>query len=205
LERLGIPFDVVPSEIDEDQDADPLSSPRSWTRRASQVARRLAAAKANTISLSRPRAAVLGADTMVTLQGRVYGKPRHWDEAKGMLVSLSARTHQVITAVAVLMPARREPYISHAVTKVKMRDYSEEEMLATLYRHDPFDKAGGYAIQDEVFRPAESYDGCYCNVVGLPLWTTIKLLRKADVELSHVRPSDLLPQCATCPLRPDNS
>ena len=85
-----------------------------------------------------------------------------------------------------------------------MRDYSDDEIEESIARGDPFDKAGAYAIQDEIFRPVESYDGCYCNVVGLSLWATLEVLRKADIDISHVSLSQLLPQCATCPLRPDN-
>jgi predicted house-cleaning NTP pyrophosphatase (Maf/HAM1 superfamily) len=83
-----------------------------------------------------------------------------------------------------------------------MRDYANAEIEASIARGDPFDKAGAYAIQDEAFRPVERYDGCYCNVVGLSLWATIELLRKADVDVSRIREADLLPQCAECPLRP---
>ena len=76
------------------------------------------------------------------------------------------------------------------------------ELGRVVVRGDPFDKAGAYAIQDETLRPVERFDGCYCNVVGLSLWATIELLRKADVDVSAVSESDLLPQCALCPLRP---
>ncbi len=83
-----------------------------------------------------------------------------------------------------------------------MRDYSEADIEDSIERGDPFDKAGAYAIQDGAFQPVARYDGCYCNVVGLSLWATIELLRKADVNLSAISEADLLPQCATCPLRP---
>ncbi len=68
-----------------------------------------------------------------------------------------------------------------------MRDYTDAEIEASIARGDPFDKAGAYAIQDDVFRPVESHDGCYCNVVGLSLWATIELLRKADRQNRHHR------------------
>jgi septum formation protein len=83
-----------------------------------------------------------------------------------------------------------------------MRNYTDGEIDASIARGDPFDKAGAYAIQDEDLRPVERYDGCYCNVVGLSLWATIELLRKADVEF-RLTVDQLLPQCATCPLRTD--
>ena len=82
-----------------------------------------------------------------------------------------------------------------------MRPYTDEEIAASIARGEPFDKAGGYAIQDEQLRPVESYKGCYCNVVGLPLWSAIVLLRRAGLDIT-VDAERLLPQCASCPLRP---
>jgi hypothetical protein len=79
-----------------------------------------------------------------------------------------------------------------------MRDYSDAEIGASIARGDPFDKAGAYAIQDGAFRPVERYVGCYCNVVGLPLWPLLELLRKAGWPL-NVTERQLLPQCAACP------
>ena len=77
---------------------------------------------------------------------------------------------------------------------------SEKEIEAYIATEEPMDKAGAYAIQDDILRPVESYDGCYCNVVGLPLWTTLDLMRKAELDVRHVTLRDLLPQCAACPL-----
>ena len=95
--------------------------------------------------------------------------------------------------------ANRQP-----LARVTLRDYSEAEIEASIKRGDPFDKAGGYAIQDGGLRPVASYDGCYCNVVGLSLWATIELLRKADICKSPDI-SRLLPQCADCPLMPPDA
>lgn len=90
----------------------------------------------------------------------------------------------------------------YPTTTVRMRRYFDGEIDASIARGDPFDKAGGYAIQDEILRPVASYEGCYCNVVGLSLWTTIALLRKAGVNVADARAEHLLPQCAACPLAP---
>ncbi len=198
LSRLGIPFEVVPAEIDEDFGAG----------RPERVARRLAAAKAHAVAALRPQALVLAADTVVACRGGLLGKPRDAAEAQAMLRLLRGRIHRVVTAVAVLPPGRRRPLVDHAVTRVTMRRYTDENIAASVARGDPFDKAGAYAIQDDTFRPVESYDGCYCNVVGLPLWTAIRLLGRARPELvegagldiMHARDTDPLPQCAHCPL-----
>jgi len=200
LSLLGIPFDVITSNVHDDS---PGPDFVLWPpiRNPSRLARRLAAAKAHDVAQSWPQATVIGGDTVV-VKGVIQRKPLDPLEAKGMLMGLRAHTHRVMTAIAVLSPQRRMPFVSHTVTVVQMRNYSEGEIDAYIARGDPFDKAGGYAIQDELFHPVESYDGCYCNVVGLPLWSTIELLRKSSIDITpHL--DRLLPQCSTCPLRPD--
>ncbi len=118
-----------------------------------------------------------------------------------MLEILGGRTHRVITAVAVLSPGRRRPLIDHAVTSVTMRRISSDEIAASIARGDPFDKAGAYAIQDELLAPVAAYDGCYCNVMGLPLWMSARLLAGAGLDITRIDAVDLLPQCADCPVR----
>jgi predicted house-cleaning NTP pyrophosphatase (Maf/HAM1 superfamily) len=182
------------------------------------------------VAAERPEAAVLAADTVVAYRGSLLGKPTNADEAQAMLQRLRQwRTHRVVTAVAVLPPARtgarlsgrRRPLIDHATTYVTMRRYTDADIAASIARGDPFDKAGAYAIQDERLAPVARYDalpgpavgrpvgsggqGCYCNVMGLPLWTAIRLLDRAGLDLTRVAPADLLPPCAKCPLAPVRS
>jgi MAF protein len=205
LARLGLPFEVVEPQVDE----------RGLGGRPERLARRLAAAKARAVAASRSQATVLAADTVVAYRGDILGKPQDAAEAEAMLRRLRGRSHRVVTAVAVLPPAqtgarrggRRRPLIDHAVTRVTMRRYSDAEIAASIARGDPFDKAGAYAIQDERLSPVEAYDslpadrrGCYCNVVGLPLWTALRLLSRAGLDITQVTPERLLPQCAVCPL-----
>ena len=192
LSRLGIPFQVMPPEVAEDAARDGA--------RLERVARRLAVAKARAVAARRLDAIILAADTIVAHRRVLLGKPRDPAEAEAMLRALRGRTHRVVTAVAVLAPGRQRPFLAHAVTRVTMRPYTDEEIAASIARGDPFDKAGGYAIQDEVFRPVELYEGCYCNVVGLPLWVAIRLLDKAGLDMTSIGPDDLLPDCAGCPL-----
>ena len=192
LSRLSIQFEVVPSDVAEDDDG---------AGRPERVARRLATAKALTVAAFRRDAVILAADTVVAHRGELLGKPRDAQQAAGMLRRLRGRTHRVITAVTVLPPGRARPFVDHVLTRVTMRRYTDEEIAASIARGDPFDKAGAYAIQDERFAPVESYVGCYCNVVGLPLWTTIRLLGRAGLDLTRVSVADLPPQCAACPLR----
>ena len=194
LARLGIPFEVRPVDIDE----------RTPSRANPEIiARRLAREKAEAARLIDLNAAIVAADTVVALGGAILAKPRDAEDARRMLCSLRGRQHEVVSAVAVMRPGGRAALIRHPLTRVLMRDYSDGDIEKSIARGDPFDKAGAYAIQDEIFCPVESYVGCFCNVVGLSLWATLEVLRKADIETSHVSFSQLPPQCFTCPLRPD--
>lgn len=193
LSLLGVEFAVRPVDMDE----------TFAGSRPEVEARRIAREKADAARLLDPEAPIVAADTIVVLDGRILGKPRDAEEAREMLQSLRGRTHEVITAVALMPRGERAALARHPVTRVSMRDYGDKEIAGTIARGDPFDKAGGYAIQDEVFRPVESYDGCYCNVVGLPLWPLIEMLRKSGVGDPAL--DRLLPQCAACPLAPPTS
>lgn len=198
LARLGLPFEVVEPRVDEE----------GLEGRPERISRRLAVAKARAVAASRSQAAVLAADTVVAYRGDLLGKPEGAAEAEAMLRRLRSRVHRVVTAVAILPPAqtgarrggRRRPLVDHAVTRVTMRRYDNAEIAASIARGDPFDKAGAYAIQDERLSPVEAYDGCYCNVVGLPVWITARLLGRAGLDITHVIAGRLLPQCAGCPL-----
>jgi MAF protein len=192
LARFGLAFEVVEPAVEEG----------SLRGRPERIARRLATAKARAVSEVRPDATVLAADTVVAHRGVLLGKPRDAAEAEAILKRLRGRAHRVVTAVAVLPPGDRRPLVDHAVTRVTMRRYTDAEIAASIARGDPFDKAGAYAIQDERLAPVERYHGCYCSVVGLPLWTAVRLLGRAGLDITHIRAGDLLPQCTACPLTP---
>ena len=81
-----------------------------------------------------------------------------------------------------------------------MRRLAKTEIAASVARGDPFDKAGAYAIQDGRLAPVARYDGCYCNVVGLPLWTVVGLMRRQPLDITGIKPTDLPPECGNCPL-----
>lgn len=189
LALIGLPFEVRPPAVAEHIDS---ANPAI-------VASRLARAKAEAARLAEPEAPILAADTVVVHGGDILGKPRDAAEAEVMLRSLRGETHRVITGVAVIPRGGRAALLRHPETAVRMRAYSDAEIVESIARGDPFDKAGGYAIQDERLRPVESYEGCYCNVVGLSLWTAITLLGRAGLDIT-VTADSLLPQCAVCPL-----
>jgi len=187
---LGLPFEVVEPEIDES----------GLAGRPERVARRLAAAKAHAVAARRPDAVILAADTVVAHRGALLGKPREAAEAEATLKRLRGRVHRVVTAVAVLPPGHRRPLVDHAVTRVTMRRYTDEEIAASIARGDPFDKAGAYAIQDDWLAPVARYGGCYCNVVGLPLWIAMRLLGRAGLDINDMAATEMPPQCGSCVL-----
>jgi len=164
LEQLGIPFEVVIPEYEEEPSgADP---PAEVERRAHGKARSVAAAVDD-----RP---VLGVDTEVVLEGRVYGKPANEAEAEAMLEELSGRTHEVVSALCLLTPAWEE--VRHAVTRVAFRALTPRELGLYVASEEWRERAGGYAIQGLGAALVERIEGDYLNVVGLPAAVLVDLL-----------------------------
>jgi septum formation protein len=123
-------------------------------------------------------AVVLAADTEVVLDGRLLGKPRDAADAIRMLRQLRGRQHEVITGLALVEAGgRAREQAEVVVSRVTMADYSDTEVEAYVATGEPFDKAGAYAIQGLGGRLVASVDGCYTNVVGLPVETTRRLLQ----------------------------
>ncbi len=166
LARLGILFTTTPSALDE--------AVRPGEDAAAYVCR-LARDKARAIAAGDPAEVVIGADTSVILDGVILGKPADAAEARGMLGALRDRVHQVMTGVAVEGPGGASRTAVYT-TNVRMRAYAAEEVERYIATGDPFDKAGSYAIQHAGFAPVATLDGCYLNVVGLPLYETLALL-----------------------------
>jgi septum formation protein len=124
---------------------------------------------------------VLGADTEVVLDGDVFGKPRHADDAVRMLKRLSGRTHQVLTAVALRYRDRTEVDVS--VSKVTLRRLGAAEIERYVATGEPLDKAGAYAVQGRAAAFIARLEGSYTGVVGLPLYETSTLLARIGVTL----------------------
>jgi len=139
--------------------------------------RRVAYAKARHIARQCPTAVVLGADSVVVLKPHILGKPRDPDDARQMLSRLSGREHTVMTAVAVLHYARHVVCLDVVQTLVRFRPLSPATIEHYIATGEPMDKAGAYAIQGAAAAFVESWQGCYTNVVGLPLRRTAAFLQ----------------------------
>jgi septum formation protein len=190
LASLEVLFRVIPSGIPEE--AEPALAPQEWSR---SLARR----KARAVASRYPEAVTIGCDTVVVRDGKVQDKPRDPEDARSMLRYLRSGWHEVITALAVLHPAGGREETGLAITRVRMGDYSDADIDRYVASGEPMDKAGSYGIQGLGGRLVKEFDGCYNNVVGLPLCETARLL-----ELFHIRaglrgPVCLLPSGHPCP------
>jgi len=170
LGLLGLRFAIAPTDVDET--VQPGEPARTYTIRLSQE-KAAAALPAARVS----GAVVLAADTTVADGDEILGKPADAQDARAMLLRLRGRTHQVITALTLIDSVTGQSVTEVATTDVWMREYSDDEIEAYIASGDPFDKAGGYAIQNTAFHPAEAR-GCFSNVVGLPLCYLERGLRK---------------------------
>ena len=172
MDALGVSYEIVPADIDETSLLDQAAGPED-------AARRLALSKAEAVAKLRPEAHVLAADTVVCLSSRIFGKPVDEQEATEMLKALRGKPHRVVTGLALLPPRPADPIVAHTNTSVLMRPYTDEEIDAYVATGSPMDKAGAYGIQDTKFHPAAPVNGCYFNVVGLPLCAASEMLRQA--------------------------
>jgi nucleoside triphosphate pyrophosphatase len=161
LKEAGLTFSVLSSAVDETPL--PEETPQ-------QLVQRLADAKAELVAARTiGPAIVIAADTVVTLDGNILGKPKSTEDVRRMLEQLSGRTHAVLTGVSVIRLPDMERRQFVESTLVHFDQISGEEILRYLATEEPYDKAGGYAIQGRAGRYIPRIEGCYFNVVGLPL------------------------------------
>ena len=168
LRQIGCEPVVIPADLHEDKHAEGLDA---W-RYAALLARDKARA---VVATAPPHAVIIGADTIVVVDGEILNKPVDAQDAVRMLRLLSGKTHTVITAVCVL--AGSYECIEQSSTAVSFRALSDDEILAYIQSGSPMDKAGSYGIQDDfgaVF--VERIEGCYYTIVGLPLTLLYRML-----------------------------
>jgi septum formation protein len=182
LGRLGLPFVILPSDIDETM---PDDMPPA------EVAEQLAVAKARAVALDHPGGVVIGADTVVALADppRLLGKPRDDDEAAAMLRALRGRWHEVSTGIAVVRGDRA--WHDVVTAGVWMGDYDDETIARYVATGEPRDKAGAYGYQEQGRALVAEVRGSELTVVGLPLRRLAELLLAAGVPLPVV-PAELV-------------
>lgn len=172
LGRLGLSFEVAPSDIDESQHE--AEAPHAYVAR-------LALSKAEAVQGRAEPCAVLGSDTTVVLDDRVLNKPRDLLESEQMLRSLSGREHVVHTGVAIVLFPERTSRVLVVSTRVRFRALSEATIAAYVASREGMDKAGSYGIQDLGAALVSEVHGSYSGVVGLPAAETIELLESLGV------------------------
>ena len=174
LTRAGYRFEVAPADIDER---------RLDGEAPAAMVRRLAREKAAAVAPRHPGSIVLGADTVVVIDGVVLGKPNGDAAAAGMLLRLSGRAHEVLTGVALHTADRRRDGVQS--TRVVFRALSRDDVAWYVATGEPSDKAGGYSIQGRASRFVTRLEGSYTNVVGLPIELVADLLAELGVDRGH--------------------
>ncbi len=192
LSKLDITFRILKPDIDELQHTG--EAPLDYVQRLSREKASAVVGQMNSIPtvLAADTVVILSADTMgIDGEGIILGKPVDAAEAREMLQRLRGRVHQVCTAMTLILETsdRGQTELTEVTrTNVLMRDYTDAEIDAYIATGDPFDKAGSYAIQHPVFQPVARIDGCYTNVVGLPLCTLQTMLASIGWEGMTAQP-----------------
>lgn len=174
LRQIGLTFETVPSGVTE------ASIPGEVP---AEMACRLALAKAADIAGRHPDALVIGADTIVVLDGRVLGKPKGNGQACDMLASLAGRRHLVITGVALVQRNAGLTASGFEETSVWFQPLTDQQIARYVATGEPMDKAGAYGVQGRAAAFVERLEGDYFNVVGLPLNRLVRMLAECGVEL----------------------
>ena len=172
LEQAGLDFVVKPSQFDET--TVPVSEPTAYVSQ-------LAESKANEISLEYPNNWIIGADTIVSIDQTILGKPTSDDEAYAMLRHLNGRTHQVYTGYSICCRSKNRHFTNVVATDVEFKRLTPDEITWYINTREPFDKAGAYAIQGLGTFLVRRINGSYTNVVGLPVCEVIEFLIKEKV------------------------
>ena len=160
LEKIGLQFEIIPSNISENLNLD--ASPK-------QLAELLSKEKAKKVSKKHQNKLIIGADTIVYLEKEIFGKPANKDDNYRMLKLLSGKTHNVLSAVSIVHKNNNVQKTFSQITKVTVRDIPNKDLLYYINNYSTLDKAGGYGIQDWFSVWIKKIDGCYFNVMGLPL------------------------------------
>lgn len=174
LKQIGVDFTIDPADVDER--VLPNEQPEEYAVRVALDKARVAADRAGA-------GIVIAADTIVVLNDEILGKPADAEDAERMLLLLSGKAHRVITGLAVMDAATGRAFTGASLTRVWFRSLSPREIASYVATGEPLDKAGAYGIQERGALFVERIEGCYFNVVGLPLSLLAGLLRDMDITI----------------------
>ncbi|MBO8137255.1 MAG: septum formation inhibitor Maf [Desulfotomaculum sp.] len=174
LQSLGLNFEVRVKPVSED-------FPSGMEPGA--VVEILSERKARAVAEELDDGLVIGSDTVVTYNNKILGKPQNEGQAKEMLRTLQGSSHYVYSGVAVIDAASGKTEVTHQRTRVKMKNMTEDEIESYVSTGEPMDKAGAYAIQGIASIFIEEIEGCYFNVVGMPLERLAYLLKKFNYDI----------------------
>jgi len=177
LEDLGIPFEIKISNVPEELN---LALPPC------ELVETLACLKAANAAKEMKEGLIIGADTIVVLDEKILGKPTSEADAKKMLHSLSGREHLVFSGLAIVDGKSGKQQLAHEITRVYFKQLTEAEIESYISSGESFDKAGAYGIQGKGGLFVERIDGCYFNVVGLPIHLLYLLLKSMGTDLLNV-------------------
>ena len=166
---VGLDYTAVTSDADENIS---LGEPGSFVEQ-------LALRKAEAVKQAHPGACIVGADTIVWLDGEIIGKPRNEEDAVRILKKLSGRTHTVYTGVAVLTDGSTQ--LCHDTTMVTMEEIPEEDIRAYVASGEPLDKAGAYGIQGPAAVFVKRVEGCYFTIIGMPMHKLYHMLANVGI------------------------
>jgi septum formation protein len=169
LTQIGIPFEPVGSMTDETI---------CRQMKVADLACQMAMRKAESVQRAYKNRWILGADTLVTLNKQIFGKPKDAHECHTMLLHLSGRSHRVITGFCIIDPGDKKVHLEAIITKVKVKELSQFEIEGYIKTGEPCGKAGAYAIQGIGSFMIEHINGSYTNVVGLPVCEVVRALIK---------------------------
>ena len=178
LKKIGLKFEIIPSHISENivRDLGPK-----------YLAEYLSNEKAKKVAKKNKNKIIIGADTIVYLDKIIFGKPKDKDQNHNMLKSLSGKTHKVVTGVSIVHKNKGVQRTFSQITKVSVRKIPSNELLYYINNYSTLDKAGGYGIQDWFSVWIKKIDGCYYNVMGLPLSQFYKNYIQVKRELNDVK------------------
>lgn len=177
LSRMGLEFQTIPSDFDERLDN---------SRTPQEVAIELAVGKATTVAEQHPDCVVIGADTIVEIDGEQLEKPHDSDEALAMLKRLSGTHNEVSTSLAIICKAENIEITGAETTRVYFKPYNDEVVRAYVATGDPLDKAGAYGIQSGAGPLIDHIEGNFDTVMGLPTHTLARLLAQIGIQSEPV-------------------